>query len=210
MSTHHSTEKVVAIPNLKEFFRESVSDALSKQKVSVEEHTAHYVVNLLTMFARSEDLYEKTASGMQLKPLALMLSDALEAPSSDHRNRYLQRLGDVALFISGCFADSLSVKLVDLDYYISMGGNAYGHLSHSMRGSVRGQAFRQVFQELAEKFQLLVDVLHEMSDATRGSSDKDILRLYEVWLKTGSRRTEDLLRRLGVHPINRTRSRRHH
>ena len=210
MNMHHSTEKVVAIPNLMEFFRESVSDALSKQNVSVDEHTAHYVVNLLTMFARSEDLYERTSSGIQLKPLALMLSDALEAPSSEHRNRYLQRLGDVALFISGCFADSVAVKLVDLDYYISMGGNAYGHLSETMRGTVRGQAFRQIFRELADKFQLLVDVLHEMSDATRGSSNKDIVRLYEVWLKTGSRRAEDLLRRMGVHPISRTPLHRHH
>ena len=210
MNMHQSTENVVAIPNLKEFFRESVGDALSKQKVSVDEHTAHYVVNLLTMFARSEDLYERTTRGMQLKPLALMLSDALEAPSSEHRNRYLQRLGDVALFISGCFADSLSVKLVDLDYYISMGGNAYGHLSESMRGTVRGQTFRQVFKELAEKFQVLVDVLQEMSDATRGSSNKDVLRLYEIWLKTGSRRAEDLLRRMGVHPISRTPLHHHH
>jgi hypothetical protein len=29
-------------------------------------------------------------------------------------------------------------------------------------------------------------------------SDRDVLRLYEIWLKTGSRRAHGLLRQLGV------------
>jgi hypothetical protein len=31
-------------------------------------------------------------------------------------------------------------------------------------------------------------------------TDRDILRLYEIWLKTGSRRAQALLRKLGVEP----------
>jgi hypothetical protein len=31
-------------------------------------------------------------------------------------------------------------------------------------------------------------------------SSKDVLRLYELWLKTGSRRAQGLLRELGVQP----------
>jgi hypothetical protein len=31
-------------------------------------------------------------------------------------------------------------------------------------------------------------------------SSKDILRLYELWLKTGSRRAQGLLQQLGVQP----------
>jgi hypothetical protein len=31
-------------------------------------------------------------------------------------------------------------------------------------------------------------------------SSKDILRLYELWLKTGSRRAQGLLQQLGVRP----------
>ena len=34
----------------------------------------------------------------------------------------------------------------------------------------------------------------------RRSSDRDLLRLYEVWLKTGSPRAHALLRELGVSP----------
>ena len=50
-----------------------------------------------------------------------------DAPSE--RNRALQRLGDVSLFIAGFFAGSFARKLVDIDYHIAMGGRAYGSLA---------------------------------------------------------------------------------
>jgi len=40
----------------------------------------------------------------------------------------MQRLGDTALFIAGVFADSLNRKLVDVDYYVAMGGTAYAQV----------------------------------------------------------------------------------
>jgi hypothetical protein len=58
-----------------------------------------------------------------------MLSDALEAPSAVERERGLQRLGDVSLFIAGFFAHSFARKLIDIDYHIAMGGRAYGTLA---------------------------------------------------------------------------------
>jgi hypothetical protein len=64
-------------------------------------------------------------------------------------------------------------------------------------------------KELAAKFQVLVDVLNEVADGARESSDVDLLRAYEVWLKTGSRRAESLLRQSGVEPLRGHLSRRH-
>jgi hypothetical protein len=46
----------------------------------------------------------------------------------------------------------------------------------------------------------MVDALNEVSETSYSHSDKDILRLYEIWLKTGSRRSYDILKRLGVAP----------
>ena len=57
-----------------------------------------------------------------------------------------------------------------------------------------------MFAELARKFQPLVDALGEISDSARIWSQHDILRLYEIWLKTGSRRAHGLLQQLGVTP----------
>jgi hypothetical protein len=190
---------VQPVANLTEFFRDSLHAALTHQHVAVEDQTEHYVVNLLTLFARSEALYERTEEGARLKPLVVMLTEALEAGSPGDRQRGLQRLGDVSLFVAGFFAQGFARKLIDIDYHIAMGGHAYGTLASCLsRG--RGRVLAQVFAELAQKFQPMVDALNEVSETSYKHSDRDILRLYEVWLKTGSRRSYDILRRLGVEP----------
>jgi len=191
--------RVVPVANLAEFFRENLHGALERQRLEVETHTEHYVVNLLTLFARSEALYERSPDGLRLKPLVAMLAEALEAPSLTDRHRGLQRLGDVSLFMAGFFAGSFARKLIDIDYHIAMGGGAYRSLAEALaRG--RGHVLAQVFAELSEKFQPLVDTLNDVSEQSREHTDEDILRLYEIWLKTGSRRSYRLLRRLGVSP----------
>ena len=210
MNTRASGERVVPVQNLREYFRESIDAAIDKQGVQVDPHATHYVVNLLTIFARSEELYEDHGETYGLKPLAIMMADALDAATAAQRSFSLQRIGDVSLFVAGFFADSLAHKLVDLDYYIHMGGNAYGSLSEEIRGTTRGQALADVYRELARKFQLLVDILNEVRDGARQSSDIDVLRTYEIWLKTGSRRAADLLRQHGVVPISNGVSRRNH
>ena len=201
MEEHEATKPLVAVTNLREFFHDSVQTALRKQRVDVDDHTEHYVVNVLTMFARSEELYESTSEGIRLKALARMLADAAAASSSQRRDEALRRLGDVSLFVAGFFAQSFARKLIDIDYHIAMGGRAYGTLADNMRGSIRGQAFAAVFLELAQKFQRLVDVLNEVAEMAHTHTDKDILRLYEIWMKTGSPRAFAILQRLGVAPV---------
>jgi hypothetical protein len=157
------------------------------------------VVNVLTLFARSEALFESTPEGCRLKPLVVMLSEALAAPSLAERQRGLQRLGDVSLFIAGFFARSFARKLIDIDYHISMGAKAYSTLADTDR-SRRGAVLGRVFAELAGKFQPLVDAINEISESSCSHSNADLLRLYELWLRTGSRRSWRLLRDLGVLP----------
>jgi len=210
MSSIAASECVVQVHNLRDYFRESIDVVIDNQGVDVDPHAAHYVVNLLTLFARSEDLYEDHGEAYGLKPLALMMADATAASSAVERTFSLQRIGDVALFIAGFFADGLAHKLVDLDYYIHMGGTAYGSLSDEIRGTARGRALADVYRELARKFQIVVDVLNEVRDSTRRSSDIDLLRTYEVWLRTGSKRAAGLLRKNGVVPMPNAVSRNSH
>jgi heat shock protein HspQ len=192
---------LVAVTNLREFFHDSMQTALRQQQIAVDDHTEHYVVNVLTTFARTDELYENTPEGMRLKPLAHMLAEASEAKSVQQRDAALRRLGDVSLFIAGFFAQSFARKLVDIDYHIAMGGRAYGTLADNMRNTIRGHAFAAVFMELAQKFQRLVDVLNDVAEMSYTHSDKDVLRQYEIWMKTGSPRAYGILRRLGVSPV---------
>ena len=191
------------VRNLQDYFRTSIDDVVAKQNVDIDPHAAHYVVNMLTLFSRSDELYEDDGEIYGLRPLALMLADAASAECADRRNHLLQRIGDVALFVAGMFSDGLAAKAVDVDYYVHMGGNAYGSLSEEVRGTFRGNAVAHVYRELAEKFQLLVDVLNEISESPAG--DRDLLRIYEVWRRTGSRRAEQLLRKSGVVPLGNAR-----
>ena len=108
MGDYADADSVVAVTNLRDYFRESIDAAIDNQGVLVNPHTAHYVVNLLTIFARSEELYEDHGDGYGLRPLALMMADAVDASTPEQRTLSLQRIGDVALFISGFFADSLA------------------------------------------------------------------------------------------------------
>ena len=193
--------QAIDVRNLREFFRDAVHEALERRKAGVEDHTEHYVVNLLTMFAHSDALFEPTADGPRLRPLALMLAEAAAAPTGEQRSRALQRLGDVSLFVSGFLSHGFARKLVDVDYHIAMGGRAYGTLADSCSSGARGRALAGVFAELAVKFQRLVDALNDVSEMSWRSSDRDVLRLYEVWLKTGSPRAHALLREGGVNPV---------
>jgi hypothetical protein len=189
--------RVLAVPNLREYFHDALQGALTHRNVAVEDQTEHYVVNLLTLFARSENLFEPSADGVRVKPLVQMLSEALEAPTAAERERGLQRLGDVSLFIAGFFAHSFARKLIDIDYHIAMGGRAYCTLAHGLAGG-RRQVLAQVFAELSDKFLPMVEALWEIADSARQYTPADILRLYEIWLKTGSPRARGLLRQLGL------------
>lgn len=206
MDLMESPDGLTPVTDLREFFRDSLDTAMTTNRVRVDQQTHFYVVNLLTLFARSEAFYDDTPDGPRLRPLALMLADAIDAATPEERAFALQRVGDVALFVAGFFADGLKTAAVDVDYYVRMGGGAYHSLAGSVRGTVRGRAFGGVFTELAEKFPRLVDVLHEVRDSLAAHSDADALRLYELWVRTGSPRAARLLRRLGIHPLDQART----
>ena len=76
-----AADAAIDVRNLTEFFRDSLHAALTRQRAGVEDHTEHYVVNMLTMFSRSEALYEATPQGPRLRPLALILAYMLRDES---------------------------------------------------------------------------------------------------------------------------------
>jgi len=192
-----------------EYFQASIGAAMERQSVSADDDTVYYLVQLLNHFIHAENLFDVTDDGVELRPLAFLYADAVQSRSSVDRQLALRRLGDVALFISGLFADSLDRKAVDVDYYIAMGGGAYGHLAETLQGTLRGRAMGAVFRELAGKFVAFVDVLGEVGETMHQREQRTLLRLYELWLRTGSPRLARRLRDLGIEP-NRTLGTRPH
>ena len=208
-SNETSSCKLITNTNLVEYFQSSIDGALNRQSIAVEPETAHYLVHLLSFFSRSENFYESTKNGYQLKPLALMYADAVQEASPDARYHAFRRLGDVSLFICGVFSDSLNRKCVGVDYYSAMGESAYASVSGELTHSPQ-RALGDVFAELSSKFRDCADVLSEVSDKAQLNSSRDTLRLYDVWLRTGSKRSLKQLQSLGVYPLSASVSRQHH
>ena len=174
-----------------EYFKELVEAALARQHLQAGDLTEYYLVNLLCQYVRLDARVDRAEQG---EPLALRLVRALESGGSEQRAR-LRSIGDFSLFMSGFFSDSFRRRVVDVDYYKSMGEYAYGSLSRRDE-----DAFAEVFGELARKFVGFMDVLADISERTALASAPDVLRLYEKWLRTGSERDGQRLIEHGVIP----------
>jgi hypothetical protein len=173
-----------------DFFHELLTSTIKSQGVDTSEPTESYLVNLLAAF---------TKQPVDDEPLALKMATAMFS-SPDERARYLKDVGDTSLYVSGFFAESLHRKLVDVDYYIQMGGAAYGELARYFRGYRRSEVFGAVYDELGQKFPKFVDVLAEISAQTSVTTSQSVVQLYERWLRTGSEWMERRLREHGVIP----------
>ena len=171
-----------------EFFHEVVSDALSAVELDASEPASWYLVGLLGEFTKAR---------LTDEPLGLKLA-AAQNENLGERVKNLKQVGDTSLYVAGFFAESLSRSLVDVDYYVGIGQNAYAQLARSF-GS--GKPLADVYQELAAGFPKFVDVLSEVRKRTHlaeQSATTDIAKLYEIWLRTREEWVEKKLRAAGV------------
>ena len=202
--------EVISFDSLQDHFHHLVIDARNNQHVDVSDDTTHYLTSLLVSYASADELFHKDEEGTRIKPLAIMFCEAHQEASPALRYQGLRRLGDTALFIAGMFPGILHRKPVGLDYYIAMGGSAYGSVSDLVERLKLSQAFSGIFLELGRQFALMVDVLSEVAENSNLNSHADILELYEQWLQTGSKRIANKLRAAGIEPVEINDNRRQH
>ena len=188
--------KLVREESAIQFFREHLVKAMDHQRISTSAFTEYYLVNMLAAFMRGESLPGRE-HGYDEVPLALLYVQALDA-SRWERPRLLRATADTALFVSGFFAESLAGKEGDVRYYAILGGRAYARLSRDHEHPARiGPG---VFSELAGRFREFADVLAEVSELSRLAHPASVVKLYERWVKTGSRRAAALLAAQGITP----------
>ena len=180
--------------DVRAYFRERLVDALERHRLRVDAGTEFYLVNLLAGFAVAPPLDALD------RPLAEQLAEALET-SGQERLRRFRGLGDAALYVSGFFADHLARRGVTPDYAGAMGGRAYRSASAIVRlAPPREAAFAPVYEELAARFPMYVDVLADVREAATPRTPQEIVRLYERWKTTQSPAVADRLRRIGLFP----------
>ena len=189
-------ERVVREKTAVAFFQEQLLAAMSHQKVSTSAFTEFYLVNLLAAFVGGRRLPGREP-GFDETPLALLYARALEFSGWERATR-LRATADTALFISGFFPDSLPRGDRDLGYYASLGEQAYARLGRDHERE--GPAATGVFTELASRFREFTDLLGEIGEKTRLTTPASLVRLYERWRRTGSRRAALLLLDQGLTP----------
>lgn len=188
----------ILVLNPSEYFQGAVSGAVASLRLQVSEHAQHYLVQLLRHFISMDNFYPTDCDGNPADTLAQQLALALEQDTVEQRALRLRQLGDYSLYIAGFFTDSLSRKLVDVDYYIGMGGAAYENVAHLEEKKTKAE----LFLELSQKFPKFVEILSQISGETgfRANNPQDLLRVYELWLKTGSDRFARQLVKAGIMP----------
>ena len=190
------TSALQLVTSPESFFFELVREAIDHQKLKLQPETEFYVVKLLNRFIFSESLYSKNSEGtLEDQPLAILYKEAIEAEEQSSQKSLFQNVGDISLFKAGFFQESLTRSHVDLSYYIGIGGSAYQNAAQRSDG----KHFRSLFSELSDQFSQVVNVLSEVSEQTTVTkTEQDLLRLYEMWSRTGSERAARALTRTGI------------
>lgn len=171
----------------REYFSEVVEASLHKRNVKTTPEVQFYLVSLLEHYLDARNLFEKPDT---LAETYLIASNS--APTE--RVELLKKLGDKSLYISGFFGDSLTRKLVDIDYYAGMGGAAYATLADC----VREDGAAKVYRIFSQRFFDFVEVLTYISQQTSVHTDEGLLRLYDRYMRTGSELAKEKLLELGV------------
>ena len=176
--------------SLEAFFHEAVDQAMKDKGVEADPLTGYYLVQLLATYAKQP---------IDDTPLALKMMGAFDAAPREKRER-LREVGDTSLFVSGFWTESFARRMVDVDYYIGLGGSAYGELARTGDGW-RRDPYGDVYGALASQFARFVEVLTIISRRLMPpTGPRDIVKLYEQWLRTRSGWAAQRLAALGVFP----------
>lgn len=173
------------------YFRQRLNRFAQQLDAPPREDTCWYIGTLLERFSHSDRLFAHTEDGMDLRPLALLYGDALEAPDERSRCLLLQQLGDMALFLGALFPDRFTHRGIQQDYVVGMGGRAYDYLAGNARTG------RHIFEELAGMFAELLALIARACSRQQANNE-DVIALYERWARGGDPLLARRLRRLGV------------
>ncbi|MBX3020439.1 MAG: hypothetical protein KF799_02080 [Bdellovibrionales bacterium] len=195
MSQQSSGGNALLLESPRTYFLEQVDGALKRLKFQPLPLSQNYLVDLLEHYLFSSNLFPKDDETGKAKreTLAEMWLKAQNSPTPQ-RQDLLKKLGDSSLYISGFFGDSLSRKIVDIDYYVDMGGVAYGALASSAADEQRSM----MYEEFSQRFSDFVDVLTYISQESLVQTNGDLLRLYGRYIATGSRLAEEQLLEKGL------------
>jgi len=187
-----SIDEPITETSLSLYFKRRLTHYAQRLRPPPHEDTCWYIGSMLERFGRSDQLFAYADGRMDLRPLALLYGDALEARNEYERCLILQQLGDMALFLGALFPERFTRRGIHQDYVAGMGGSAYDYLADNARRN------RHVFAELAQMFHRLLEMVASACSRLPQMDTGDIVALYRHWLASGDPVAEQRLRALGI------------
>lgn len=169
------------------FFKETLDAAINKQRAEISDEAAFYLLSILLIGLREDPHFD-----------AATTIKRYEAIFGGRGPESFRDIGDSVLIITGIWWQSLARKLVGIDFYIELGRMSY------QREAEMQKSLRELFEELSENFDKSVNILMEATRCISETSmtNRDIMRIYEVWLETHNTFLEEKLRSYGISPVN--------
>jgi hypothetical protein len=187
--------KSTVLITAREFFEDMIVKAMETRGMQTFPMAQSYLTNLLEFYVSADNLFEaEEGSGKRKTETLAELYLRAQGAQPPLRQDLLKKLGDSSLYISGFFGDSFKRKIIDIDYYVEMGGAAYS----SLAATVSEDTYAKVYNEFAERFVEFVDLLTFISQESLIQANQDVLRLYDRFLATGSELAREQLLDLGI------------
>jgi hypothetical protein len=163
--------------SLEGYFEGLLRGAMESEHLVLSEASSAYLVQLVSEYARRDSLHGCERSGETGTPALVWLFDRASRSTPAERFNSFRQLGDVALVVSGFFAGHIEHSLVDVNYYVQMGGTAYSQACALSRGGI----FEEILGQLARSFRRVVEVMTRVAEQTTLPVARDNGAIYERW-----------------------------
>ena len=186
------------LTSCRDYFSEVIDEGMQHTKFYPSKMARFYLLEIMEQFLSSDNLFEmEKQTGEDGQPSTGTLAEMLlTATNEKHgvRVNLLKKLADTSLYISGFLGDSLKYKIIDIDYYADIGCVAYQRLSKV----IKDESFQELYMEFATDFMSFMDLLTFFSHKSNIQTNTDLLRLYDRYVKTGSRVAKEFLETQGM------------
>lgn len=171
--------------DLERYFSDEINNLNNESGKLLSQVSLLYIIGLLKAGLSTNIMFDNGSK----KYICDMYQDCLSANSKKEKYIKYTEIGDYSLFTLGLYVESLN-NGVDIKYYIDMGSSAYKSAFDLSKNSV--------FYDLYYNYECCINLLNEFSVRSISDRNGDMIKLYNIWLKTNNIYTERKLIKLGL------------
>lgn len=172
MHKDDNSKKIILSTSLQGYFFQGLAELNKKSLCPVPESVIFYSSDVLGKFTHSEHFFEMSEGKVREKILGMKLLEATHLTREEQKRAY-KEVGDMSLMVCGYFAESVSKKIIDVQYYAQLGKMAYGYLNNVSPSFLDIPSF---YGMVATSFEPLTTLMSILASAGRGKDQNLIFK----------------------------------